>query len=58
MYEKLFSWSRRHAQRTTRSEAEIEAMRGRSRRKGILLGVYDDSNLPEELTAKYRGKST
>ncbi|MDH3658826.1 MAG: alkaline phosphatase family protein [Alphaproteobacteria bacterium] len=56
MYEKLFQWSRRHAQRTTRSEAEIKAMRGKSRRKGILLGVYDGSEVPEELTVKYRGR--
>ncbi len=56
MYEKLFRWSRRHAQRTTRSEADILDMRGRSRRKGVLLGVYDGSEVPDELTAKYRGK--
>ncbi len=56
MYEKLFRWSRRHAQRTTRSEQEIEAMRGRSRRRGILLGVYDGSEVPPDLTAKYRGR--
>ena len=56
MYEKLFRWSRRHAQRTTRSEQEIEAMRGRSRRRGILLGVYDEGEVPPDLTAKYCGR--
>ena len=56
MYRRLFKWARRHAQRTTRSETEIEAMRGRSKRKGILLGVYDDEDLPEELAEKYRGR--
>ncbi len=56
MYEKLFRWTRRHAQRTTRSETDILDMRGKSRRKGVLLGVYDGSEVPEELSAKYRGK--
>ena len=56
MYEKLFRWTRRHAQRTTRSEADILGMRGRSRRKGVLLGVYDGSEVPAELSAQYRGR--
>ena len=56
MYEKLFACSRRHAQRTTRSDADIGAMRGRSRRRGVLLGLYDGSEVPDELTVKYRGK--
>lgn len=56
MYEKLFAWSRRHAQRTTRSDADISAMRGRSRRRGVLLGLYDGSEVREELTSKYRGR--
>jgi len=55
MYEKLFTWARRHAQRTTLSDADILARRGKSRRKGVLLGVYDESALPDELTEKYRG---
>ncbi len=58
MYERLFRWSRRHAQRTTRSDADIKAMRGSSRRKGVLLGLYDGNEVPAELTAKYRGKPT
>ena len=57
MYEKLFRWSRRHAQRTTRSEADILGMRGMSRRKGVLLGVYDGSEVPAELSAQYRGRA-
>jgi len=56
MYDRLFQWSRRHAQRTTRSEADILAMRGRSRRRGVLLGVYDGSEGSAELTEKYRGR--
>jgi arylsulfatase A-like enzyme len=56
MYERLFRWSRRHAQRTTRSDADINAMRGGSRRKGVLLGFYDGSEVPAALTERYRGK--
>jgi len=56
MYEKLFRWSRRQAQRTTRSEAEIRGMRGHSRRRGVLIGLYDGSEVPAELTEKYRGE--
>ena len=55
MSERLFHWSRRHAQRTTRSDAQIEAMRSDSGRKGVLIGVYDASEVPDELLAKYRG---
>ncbi len=55
MYERLAQWSRRMSQRTTRSDADIKAMRGRSRRKGILLGMYDGSEVDPELTQKYRG---
>ncbi|MGI9418340.1 MAG: alkaline phosphatase family protein [Geminicoccaceae bacterium] len=56
MDRRLFAWARRHAQRTTRSDAQIEGMRGRSRRKGVLLGVFDDGDVPAELTEKYRGR--
>ncbi|MEM8949008.1 MAG: sulfatase-like hydrolase/transferase [Pseudomonadota bacterium] len=56
MYDKLFQWTRRHAQRTTCSEADILGMRGKSRRKGVLLGVYDGSEVPAELSEKYRGR--
>ena len=30
-------------------------MRGRSRRKGVLLGLYDGDEVDPELTVKYRG---
>ncbi len=55
MYERLGQWARRMSQRTTRSDQDILKMRGRSRRKGILLGLYDGSEVDEELTAKYTG---
>ncbi|MGI9366128.1 MAG: sulfatase-like hydrolase/transferase, partial [Rhizobiaceae bacterium] len=57
MYERLGQWGRRLAQRTTRSEQDILNMRGVSRRKGIVLGVYDGSEADAELTVKYRGSA-
>jgi arylsulfatase A-like enzyme len=51
----LAEWGLRLSQRTTRSDAEIGAARGKSLRKGILVGVWDESELPEELWGAYRG---
>ena len=45
------------AQRVTRSDADIAAMRGRSARRGILPFLVDGSEAPAALTAKYRGKA-
>jgi arylsulfatase A-like enzyme len=53
----LAKWGLRMAQRVTRSEADIAAMRGKSARKGILLHLYDGSEVPQELTRAYRGKA-
>lgn len=55
MYERLAQWARRSSQRTTLSDEQIVARRGRSRRKGILLGVYDGSEVDRELIGKYVG---
>lgn len=55
MYEKLFSWSRRNSQRTTRSEQQLIEMRTKSRRRGVIIGVYDENDIPLEFTTKYRG---
>ena len=55
MYDRLGQWARRVSQRTTRSDQDILKMRGRSRRKGVLLGLYDGSEVDEELTARYKG---
>jgi arylsulfatase A-like enzyme len=54
----LAEWGLRQSQRTTRSDAEIAAARGRSLRKGILIGVWDESELPDELWSVYRGGAT
>lgn len=55
LYEALGQWGRRMSQRVTRSEADIAAMRGRSMRRGILPFLKDGSEVPAELTQKYRG---
>jgi len=56
MYEYLFNWTRRASQRTTRSEAQLLEMRTKSRGRGVILGVYDENEIPLELTVKYRGR--
>ncbi|MCW9043941.1 MAG: sulfatase-like hydrolase/transferase [Pseudopelagicola sp.] len=56
MYDKLFAWTRRPSQRTTRSEAQLIAMRTASRGRGVILGVYDENDTPLDLTVKYRGR--
>jgi len=57
MYERLGEWGRRASQRSTRSENDIKGMRGKSRRKGILLGVVDGSELDEDLLTVVQGKA-
>jgi arylsulfatase A-like enzyme len=56
LYAHLHAWGLRLSQRVTRSEADLEAMRGRGARVGILPFLYDGSEVPEALTEKYRGK--
>jgi len=55
LYGHLNTWARRQSQRVTRSAAQIEAMRGASRRRGIILGAYAAGDVPDELMAKYVG---
>ena len=55
MYERLGEWGRRSSQRTTKSESDIKNMRAKSRRKGILLGVVDGSEIDDELLEKIKG---
>jgi arylsulfatase A-like enzyme len=52
LYERLGSWARRLSQRTAISDAELERMRGKSMRRGVILGLHDGSEVPEELTVK------
>lgn len=55
MQEVLNRWGLRYSQRTTRSEKQILASRGKSVRKGILIGVWDEAEVPEELWSAYLG---
>ncbi|MCF6232673.1 MAG: sulfatase-like hydrolase/transferase [Rhodobacteraceae bacterium] len=55
MYDYLFRWARRNSQRTTRSEAQLMEMRRGSRKRGIIIGVYDQNDTPLEFTTFYRG---
>lgn len=56
MYERLFAWTRRISQRTTRSEAQLQEMRTAIRRRGVVLGAYDENDMPLELTVHYRNR--
>ncbi|MDQ2088908.1 sulfatase-like hydrolase/transferase [Marimonas arenosa] len=56
MYARLFEWARRPSQRTTRSEAQLMEMRTKTRRRGVVIGVYDENDTPLELTVRYRGR--
>lgn len=37
------------------SEAQLLGMRGKSSRKGILIGVWDETDVPPELWSGYPG---
>ena len=58
LYEHLARWGRRMSQRITRSKDDIQNMRGRSMRRGIMPFLKDGSEVPAELTEKYRGPAT
>jgi arylsulfatase A-like enzyme len=53
----LAQWGLRLSQRQTRSEQQIRAMRGRAERRGILIGVWDEADIPAELWSGYLGGS-
>ena len=55
LYGYLAQWGRRMAQRVTKSDSDIRAMRGRSMRRGILPFLVDGKEVPDELTERYRG---
>jgi arylsulfatase A-like enzyme len=55
MYGHLADWGRRNAQRVTKTDDDIKNTRGRSLRRGILPFLVDGTEVPDELTANYRG---
>jgi len=54
----LAEWGLRLSQRTTRSEQQMQAARGKSQRQGILIGVWDEADVAAELWSKYLGDDT
>ena len=58
-YDKLFEWARRCAQRTSISDQDIVQRRGKTRRKGIVLGIADDEAAAAnaEILYRYQGKA-
>ena len=46
MYHKLHAWTRRIAQRTTRTEAQLIELRKTLRRRVVVLGVYEENDTP------------
>jgi arylsulfatase A-like enzyme len=55
--DRLATWGLRLSQRTTMSEKQIVKMRGKSQRRGILIGVWDERELPDDLWSGYRGET-
>ena len=55
MKDHLAAWGLRQSQRGTRSKAQLEAMRGKSRRRGIILGAYGEKDVDDELMSRYLG---
>lgn len=49
----LNRWARRQSQRTTISDAQIESRRGTSERKGVLIGYWDEGELPAEVLVRF-----
>lgn len=58
MYERLGKWARRMSQRTTRSDEQLHNMRGKARRKGVLLGLYDGSEVETEIADHLSNRTT
>jgi arylsulfatase A-like enzyme len=51
----LAQWGLRLSQRTTLSEAQVRSLRGKAQRRGILIGVWDESDVPADLWRSYLG---
>jgi len=51
----LARWGLRMSQRTTLSETQVAAKRGKVQRRGILIGVWQEEDIPAELWSGYPG---
>jgi arylsulfatase A-like enzyme len=56
MYDRLFEWATRNHARTTVSDDDITANRNNTEARGVLIGVYDEHDLPPEFSKYYTGK--
>jgi arylsulfatase A-like enzyme len=56
MYGHLNRWARRLSQRTTVSKKGLEKIRAEKAATGVMIGVWDEAEVPERLTAKYTGR--
>ncbi len=56
MYQRLAQWGRRMAQRTTIEDKNIHKKFEMDSDVGIMLGVYDDADVPDLVADFYRGK--
>jgi arylsulfatase A-like enzyme len=52
----LAQWGLRLSQRIPLSESQVRAMRGQAQRRGILIGVWDEAEIPGELWNGYLGE--
>jgi arylsulfatase A-like enzyme len=55
-YDKLLVWALRCGQRVTFSDDELVSKRGKSRRKGIVLGIKEESDAEGDILKEYLGK--
>lgn len=54
LYDQFFRWARRDAQRVTVSDEAVEARFARGPRgKGVILGAWDENDVPQENRAYY-----
>ncbi|WP_170329014.1 alkaline phosphatase family protein [Ruegeria arenilitoris] len=56
MYDLLGAWARRLSQRTTVSKKRLEEIRAEKADTGVMIGVWDENDVPARLTAKYTGR--
>ena len=56
LYDALNRWARRPSQRTTIGRETILALRSKPSTKGVMIGVVEEGDVPEELTIHYRGR--
>ena len=55
LFHALALWGLRLSQRVTRSEQQMRGMYGRAEKRGVLIGVWDESEMPDELWQHYHG---